>query len=191
MPSGSPSHGNPIGNEGGKRKHRGSSSVASSNGNSNSKSKSDIRGKERERTKLPKKEDRARPKAGPSSTNRSTSQDSRISSERSQWSSDGELPEGVRSATDLALHRNRGNRQPSNDSPSPPHSPPKLQREKSLDSFPSLSETQSEKIESDIKRIQMERDWLNPSSSADKRTIAGLDRQVRELERQLRQSRRG
>ncbi|KAF7958639.1 hypothetical protein EAE96_002178 [Botrytis aclada] len=82
----------------------------------------------------------------------------RESSERSQWSSDDELPEGVRSATDLALHRNRGNRQPLNDSPSPPRSPPKLQREKSLDSFPSMSETPSERIKSDIKQLQMKKD---------------------------------
>ncbi|TGO30309.1 hypothetical protein BPAE_0006g00490 [Botrytis paeoniae] len=138
MSSGSPSHRNPIGNEGGKRKHRESSSVSSGNSNNN------IHGKKKERTKPPK--DRARTEAGPSSTKRSDSQDSRKSSEKSQWSSDGELPDGVTSATDLALHRNRGNRQASNDSSPPPRSPPKLQKEKSLDSFPSLSETQSEKI---------------------------------------------
>ncbi|TGO18124.1 hypothetical protein BTUL_0012g00690 [Botrytis tulipae] len=183
MSSGSPSRRNPIGNEGGKRKHRESSSVASSNSNTK------INGKKREPTQPPK--DRARTEAGPSSKRRSNSQDSRKSSERSQWSSDGELPESVMSATDLALYRNRENRQPSSDSPPPPHSPPRLQKEKSLDSFPSLSETQSEKIESEIKQIRMKKDWLNPNSSADRQTIAGYDHQIRELGRQLRPSRRG
>ncbi|TGO42683.1 hypothetical protein BHYA_0006g00860 [Botrytis hyacinthi] len=187
MSSGSPFRRNPISNEGGKREHRESSSVASSSSHRNS----NTRGKKRERTKPPKEEYRAGTEAGPSSTKRSTSQDSRRSSERSQWSSDGELPEHVRSATDLALHRNRENRQPSNDSPPPPRSPPQLQREKSLDSFPSLSETQSEKIESEIKHVRMKKDWLDPDSSADRETIARYDRQIRELGRQLRPSRRG
>ncbi|KAF5878502.1 uncharacterized protein Bfra_000668 [Botrytis fragariae] len=181
MSSRSPSRRNPTGNEGGKRKHRESSSVSSGNSN--------INGKKKERAKPPK--DRARTEAGPSSTKRSDSQDSRKSSEKSQWSSDGELPEGVTSATDLALHRNRGNRQASNDSPPPPRSPPKLQREKSLDSFPSLSETQSEKIESDIKRIRMKRDWLDLNSSADREAKRRYDRQIEESEERLRQLRRG
>ncbi|TGO68260.1 hypothetical protein BOTNAR_0027g00160 [Botryotinia narcissicola] len=181
MSSESPSRGNPIGNEGGKRKHRGSSSVASSNSNSN--------GKKRERTQPPK--DRARTEGGRSSTNRSSSRDSRKSSERSQWSSDGELPESVMSATDLALYRNRENRQQSNDSPPPPHSPPRLRKEKSLDSFPSLSETQSGKIESQIKHIRMKIGWLNPNSSADSQTIAEYERQIRELGGQSRPLRRG
>ncbi|KAF7949875.1 uncharacterized protein EAE97_003384 [Botrytis byssoidea] len=181
MSSGSPSPRNPIDNEGGKRKHRGSSSVASRNSNSNSK--------KRERTQPPK--DRARTEGGRSSTNRSSSRDSRKSSERSQWSSDGELPENVMSATDLALYRNRENRQPLNDSPPPPHSPPRLQKKKSLDSFPSLSETQSEKIETEIKHIRMKIGWLNPNSSADRQTIAEYDHQIRELGRQLRPLRRG
>ncbi|TGO62956.1 hypothetical protein BCON_0016g00490 [Botryotinia convoluta] len=185
MSSGSPSHRNPIGNKGGKLKHRESSSVSSGNSNSN------IHGKKKECPKPPKEEDRARTREGPSSTKRSDSQASRKSSERSQWSSDGELPEGVTSATDLALHRNRGNRQPVNDSPSPPRSPPRLQREKSLDSFPSLSETQSEKIKSGIKHIRMKRDWLDPNSSADRETKRRYDRQIEESEERLRQLRRG
>ncbi|KAF7928709.1 uncharacterized protein EAE98_005765 [Botrytis deweyae] len=183
MSSRSSSRRNLIGNERGKRKHGESSSVSSGNSNDH--------GKKKERTKPPKEKDRARAKAGASSTKRSDSQDSRKSSERSQWSSDGELPEGVTSATDLALYRNRGNRQPSNDSPPPPRSPPKLRREKSLDSFPSLSETQSEKIRSNITQIRMKKGWLDPNISADSATIDEYDRQIRELGRQLRQLRRG
>ncbi|KAF7913641.1 uncharacterized protein EAF01_000047 [Botrytis porri] len=185
MSSRSPSRRKPPGNEGGKRKHRESSSASSGNNNSN------IRGKKQERAKPPKEEDRARTGARPSSTERSDSQGSRISSEKSQWSSDGELPEGVSSATDLAIHRNRGDHQPSYDSPPPPRSPPKLQKEKSLDSFPSLSETQSERIQSNITHIRMKKGWLDPNISANGEAIAEYDRQIGELGRQLTQLRRG
>ncbi|TEY42737.1 hypothetical protein BOTCAL_0385g00150 [Botryotinia calthae] len=165
MPSGSSSNRNPIDNEDRKRKHRESSSVSSGNSNSSSKG----HGKKKERTNPPKEEDRA----------------------RDRWSSEGELLEGVASATDPVLYRNQGNRQPLSDGPSPPHTPSKLERKRPADSFSSLSETQSEKIRTDIKAIRMEKGWLDPNISQYGEGNTQYDLQIEEAEERLRQLQRG
>lgn len=112
-----------IDNEDRKRKHSKSSSVSSGNSNSNSNSKG--HGKKKERSNPPK-EDRARGRESSSSTERSNSQTSTRNSDRSNWAAGEELPTNVLEAEDLITHQNQGNRQPLSDSPSPPHTPPRL-----------------------------------------------------------------
>ncbi|KAK6615372.1 hypothetical protein H4I95_00524 [Botrytis cinerea] len=114
-----------IDNEDRKRKHSKSSSVSSGNSNSNSNSKGHGHGKKKERSNPPK-EDRARGRESSSSTERSNSQTSTRNSDRSNWAAGEELPTNVLEAEDLITHQNQGNRQPLSDSPSPPHTPPRL-----------------------------------------------------------------
>ncbi|KAJ8070265.1 hypothetical protein OCU04_000648 [Sclerotinia nivalis] len=178
MSSGSNRHINVLDKDERKGKISNSGSVRSNNG------------KKTELGAPPKEENRAKSKDNPPSRKRSDSQVSGKDSVRSQWSSDCELPDGVTSATDLACHRKLASRQSSSNSSPPRRSPPKLQREKSLDSFSSLSETPSEKIESDITHIRMKKGWLDLRIRADREKDTVYDRQIVELKRELRQLRR-
>lgn len=145
-------------------------------------------GKERERTRSPKEENRTKPKTPSPSRKSSDSQTSEKGSVKSQWSSDGELPEGVTCAADLARHRRGGSGQSSRDGDNSPsrRSPPGLKKEKSLDSFGSLDEMSTEKLGSNMNRIRMKKGWLDGRISADREKDAEYDRQVEGFKRESR-----
>lgn len=172
-----------------KLQHTKSSSAST---NSDNDKKRD--GKERERTRSPKEEeDRTKPKTPSPSRQSSDSQTSEKGSVKSQWSSDGELPEGVTCAADLARHRRGGSGQSSRDGDNSPsrRPPPGLKKEKSLDSFGSLDETSSEKLGSNMNHIRMKKGWLDVRISADREKDAEYDRQVEGFKHELRHLQRG